>query len=387
MAPPVRAGAPDEAEGRLTALTTATTPDPPGPLADWDLAARVGWAVAGSETPTVTREQVEALRRDLDRTIERADRLARTATGLGDGLPEGRVEVIGRRAWIRTNLDSIAWLTDPLAEKLTRGGTVSRAVSRRVLGAQLGAVFGFLSTKVLGQYEVFRPGDATPGRLLLVGPNLLQVERDVLPGSGLDAEQLRLGICLHESAHRLQFEGVDWMRGHLRGLLDRYLDDTRLDPDRVKQMAGRLGELVRDPASFSDPQRLLDIVLTPVQATTMREAQSLMTLLEGHGNVVMDWGAEAAADQHEGAQLDPSVVRTVLNKRRSGASDRALRRALGLAMKAEQYRVGEEWILEIARRHSREAFARVWRHPDAVPTAEELEDPDAWVARTSDAAA
>lgn len=333
----------------------------------------------------MTRAEVDTLRRDLDATVQRADRLARAATGLGAGLDPGSVTVVGRRAWIRSNLASIAWLTDPLADRLIRSSGVNRAMSRRVLGAQLGAVFGYLSTKVLGQYEVFLPGDVAPGRLVLVGPNLLQVERDLLPGTGLTPEELRLGICLHESAHRLQFEAVDWMRPHLRQLLDTYLGDTRLDPDRVREMAARLGQLIRDPAALSDPQRLLEVVLTPTQASTIREAQSLMTLLEGHGNVVMDWGAEVAAGD-DGVDLDPTRVRTILNRRRSSAPDKAIRKALGLALKAEQYRVGEQWILEVARRHGRDAFNRVWRSAEDVPTGEELEDPDAWVARTAAAA-
>lgn len=362
--------------------TSAPTTDVPGPpeLADWRLAERVAWRLASVNVPRATATDVVDLRADIDGIAQLADRYARRATTLGDTLGPPTVRVVGRREWIRSNLESLAWITAPLREKVAER-TRGRALSRRIVGVQVGTVFGYLATRVLGQYEVLLPGGATPGRLTLVGPNLLHVERTVLPEVGVAAAEFRLGVVLHELAHRLQFEAVPWMRGELHSILDAYIDDTQLGADRVREVLEGIVDVVRQPERMTDLREVLQIVLTPRQRDLLDRAQNLMTLLEGHGNVTMDWGAELMAAEG-GRQLDPSRVRRALNARREHGSA-AMRRAMGLAMKAEQYKVGEEFILDVADRHGRDVFARVWETPAHLPDADELRDADAWARRVT----
>lgn len=355
---------------------------PDAPLADWNLAERVAARVASTGAPQISRDEAEALRRSLHAAVERADPLARKATGLGHDLEPAEALVVSRRTWVRANLASLSWLTDPLADRLLRRTGASRSAARAVLGVQLGVVLGFLSTRVLGQYEALLPEDRTPGRLLLVGPNFVELERNLLPEVGVGAQELRFGVVLHELAHRLQFEAVPWLRPRLRELLDDYFEDARFDSDRIREIAGRLPELLRDPSQLADLSRLMGVVLTPSQQRVMESAQAMMSLLEGHGNVVMDWGAELL-DDGSGPPLDPSRVRTVLNRRRNRSAERALRGALGLSLKARQYADGEAFILAVAERHGRDVFARVWEGPENLPTPDELNDPDAWAARVT----
>lgn len=356
---------------------------PASVLADWPLAERVAVAVGNLGAPHISADEALDFRDSIHAAVERADPISREATGLGADLPPAESVVISRRTWVRANIASLAWLTDPVADQLLRRTGVSRLVAKQVIGLQLGAVLGYLSTRVLGQYEAILPGDRTPGRLLIVGPNMVEIERTLLPEVGVGEEEFRFGVVLHELAHRLQFEAVGWMRPHLRGLIDEYFADARVDADRMREIAQRIPELLRDPSQLTDPAKLIELVLTPEQARIIERAQAMMSVLEGHGNATMDWGAEIV-NQGDGAPLDPSRVRTVLNRRRSKLTDKALRTAMGLSMKAKQYAVGEAFILDVAERHGRDVFNRVWESPDRLPTTEELDDPDAWAARVAE---
>ncbi len=314
--------------------------------------------------------------------VRLADEPSRLATGLGEGLEPASARVVGRGEWIASNLASMRHLTDPHAATLLRRSTFPPAASRKAVGIQVGLVFGYLSTRVLGQYEVFLPGGRTPGRLTLVGPNLLQVERELAEGSDIDAEELVRGVVLHELGHRLQFEAVPWLRGHLRHSIDDYLARTEIDPERIRSGIATLRHKVT--SGQLDLRDLAEAFLSPEQAERLEEAQAVMSLLEGHGNVVMDWGAELMDD----GGIDPARVRTALNARRRSVSgpSKLVGKALGMGMKAAQYAVGETFITDVADAHGRATFNRVWEDPAHIPTADELTDPDAWAERVGRAA-
>ena len=365
--------------GEPAAASVAATDGQPSTLADWRLAERLAVMLATSAGPTVGAERGDRLRRQLHDTVAEADPIARRAAGLGQDLSPADSVVVGRAGWIRTNIATLAWMTDPVADRLLRRSGLQRTVTRRAMAAQVGVLLGYLATRVLGQYEALRPppapgAPAPAGRLLLVGPNLLAAG-DFAEQQGVARDELYRGVILHELAHRLQFESVAWLRPHLHELLDAYLEDTRVDTERLRQIAQRLPQVVTDPSRVRDPKEWLGLVLTPTQVDVLERAQSLMTVLEGHGNAVMEWGAADAG------ALEPARVRELLRQRRGRMFDKLARDALGLSMKAEQYAVGERFVLDVADRHGLDAVNRVWQDPARLPSSDELERPDDWVSR------
>ncbi|MFL6134646.1 MAG: zinc-dependent metalloprotease [Nocardioidaceae bacterium] len=345
-------------------------------MIDWDLAVAAASRLAGPG-PVITRPEADAVVAELREGANRSTGLVRDYTGLTAEERTAPVLVVDRTGWIQANADSFADVITPLVEKLQakRGepNAVTDAVGSKVTGLEVGGLLGFMSSKVLGQFDPFHDGvDGSAGRLLLVAPNIVHVENEL----EVNPRDFRLWVCLHEETHRVQFTAVPWMREHIRSEIENLIGSVDLDPAKVAAMLGegikRIGEVVRG----NDEASLLDLFSTPEQRVVMDRITGVMSLLEGHADVVMDG---------VGPSVIPSVaeIRRKFNKRRKGAGhlDRLLRRLLGMDAKMAQYRDGAVFVHRVVDTVGMDGFNAVWAEPANLPSKAEILDPSIWVRR------
>ena len=334
-------------------------------MIDWDFAATVGGRLAG-QGPEVTAAEAAEVVAQLRADATRSTGLVRDFTGLD--APEGTapVLVVDRASWVRANTESFAVLLQPVVEKLTEKkgapGGASLAVGSKVTGAEVGLLLGFMASKVLGQFDPFHD---PYGRLLLVAPNVVKVERELQ----VDPTDFRLWVCLHEETHRVQFTAVPWMRDHLQSQMQRIADV--LDPGGLMD-----GGIERIAKALRGEGSLMDALGGPEQQQIVDGITGMMSLLEGHADVVMDGvGPEVIGSV--------ATIRSKFNKRRQGVGvlDRLLRRLLGLDAKMAQYRDGAKFVRGVVDKVGMAEFNAVFAGPDNLPTKAEIADPDAWVGR------
>lgn len=361
-------------------------------MVDWNLAVATATRLV-RPGPEVSRDEAREVVAELRRHAKASEEHVRTFTRM---IPEGHepedtpVLVVDRAGWIKANVAGFRELLKPLLEKMrerrsaTPGGAVMGAVGGKVTGVELGVLLSFLASRVLGQYETFAPatrempaGDNGGGRLLLVAPNIVHVERelDVAP------HDFRLWVALHEETHRTQFTGVPWLREHLQGEIQSFLAATDMDPmtvvERLREAAQSLVGARPEGEEDEGGRSLVELVQTPEQREILGRLTAVMSLLEGHADYVMDG---------VGPLVVPSVaeIREKFQQRRArGASrlDLALRKLLGLDAKLRQYRDGERFVRAVVEEVGMDGFNRVWTSPNTLPTKSEIAKPADWVAR------
>jgi coenzyme F420 biosynthesis associated uncharacterized protein len=220
------------------------------------------------------------------------------------------------------------------------------------------------------------------GQLLLVAPNVAQVERQLK----VDKDDFRLWVCLHEQTHGLQFAAAPWladyMYNQISGLLtdmtqkavetaessfwQKFVEALRLARDLTRGLFRGTG-----PAPF-------ELLLGAEQQQKLSHLTAVMALLEGHADVMMD-------------EVGPAVVPTVaeirekFEKRRDGQgqpkADVVLRKVMGMDAKLAQYRDGAQFVRGVEALVGRDGLNAVWSGPEALPHATEIADPALWVRR------
>src|SRR5262245_8100309 len=354
-------------------------------MIDWDVAISTGvrWVRPGPQVSLADARAVVGELRELAAAVAEP---VHQVTGMFSAEDTGRVAVVDRPGWIRANVDGFRVVLEPLAQHLRElgrapdPGSVIATVGSRVTGMQAGLILAYLAGRVLGQYELFlppdpdAPDDAAPaGRLTLVAPNILMVEREL----GVNPHDFRRWVCLHEETHRTQFTAVGWLRGYVQPQMTEFLLASHLDPagivDRLRAAADAVAGAVR---GSEHGESLIEAIQTPRQREILDRLTCVMTLVEGHGDYVMD---------AVGPQVVPSVaqIRERFNARRSGAGrvEQTIRRILGIDLKMKQYAQGARFVQTVVREGGMEVFNRVWTSPETLPTREEFTHPHKWVER------
>jgi uncharacterized protein (DUF2342 family) len=363
---------------------------------DWGAAQRIGELIAGA--PPRGGVQASSIE---PRAYDFAKRVS-DYTGLALPAELPALETVDRPAWIAANLKTMKPLLDPLTARMGGGGDgitgiVSgplRAASGLLLGAQVGALTGVLSQRVLGQYDLALLDAEVQPRLLLLAPNLAQAARNL----GVNRDELVLWVSIHEITHAVQFGGAPWLREHLGGMLKELIDGLQVKLDSRSSLDGPKGGNgqdgwrgwlpKRDGLSFNPDQlrpllerarrgELLRLTLGDERWLLVERMQATMSLIEGHAEHTMD---------AVGAEVLPSLprLRAALNRRREtrGLPWRVLERLLGLELKMKQYEVGKRFCDEVVQAEGPEALARVWSGPEMLPSTLELETARLWLDRT-----
>ena len=364
-------------------------------MINWELAANTAATLVGAGpklSPAQIAEVVADLRIKADAAVEHVHRI--TGLEAAKDLRDSQVLIVDRPGWARANVHSFEAMLDPAMKSLaeSRGAKISettQVLSSTATGVEMGAILAFLSSKVLGQYDPFagllREEVPSGGRLVLVAPNIVAIERELK----VDINDFRLWVALHEQTHRVQFAAAPWLREHLRGKISELLASLLAEPEalgqRIKAAAGSLTggnsktENVQVPAEEAESSLgLLSALQNSEQKEILSHVTAVMSLLEGHANVVMD-------------AVDSSIVPTVktIRQRFGGrGKDRSplekwIRKMLGMDAKMRQYADGQRFVNKAVALVGMETFNKVWERVENLPTETELHHPEQWAARIS----
>ena len=364
-------------EGAAGPEGRACLEDAAGPV-DWDIARRVAIRTARRE-PYASPRHRDGMEDDFERFTQQAEELVGNCTGLRSLSGPARGRVTDRGGWIDANLASFRRLLRPVLDKLGSGSDGRLApLTRRLAGAEMGAMLGWMSTRVLGQYDLLVIEDDRPEDqdiVYYVAPNVLSLENRY----AFDPEQFRLWLALHEVTHRAQFTGIEWMRPHFLGLVESTLDSVDPDPARIAEAVRRMVDARRNGEDPLATGGVMGLFASEAQRDTLDQLAGLMSLLEGHGDVTMDRAGEG---------LIPSAARfaRVMRRRRESVRGfaKVFQRVIGLDAKIKQYAEGERFIEAVEAAGGPALLEKVWQSPENLPGIAEIRDPRDWVARMAE---
>ena len=344
----------------------------------WNTASKVAKGVIAT-FPKEDHAELAAMESNLAEFSGEALALVQSASNLRLSESNLAVRVTTRSQWVDANVASMSQLMDPVITKLA-GSIPGPFVS---LGAQAGAVqfgllFGWMSKRVLGQYDAALFANSqnnneigsTP--IYVVGSNITSLETRF----GFPKSQFERWVLLHELTHKLQFEAVPWMLDYYRGLVTSLIDKMNIGPSDLFESLTRLVEDLKDGRNPLREAGLAGIFVSDEQRAILSRLGGLMSVLEGHGDLIM---AKAATSVIPEAQR----FEEVLHQKRESPNlvAKIVSQLYGFDAKLRQYEAGAKFLKKIEEQAGQDALTRLFEASDNMPDLDEIANPERWLSR------
>ena len=340
-----------------------------GPV-NWRLGEEIAGSIAGKQEPVSAAAQGE-----YEELTRAAQLHVAKATGLEPGIADVMVHAVDQLEWAQTNLRAFGYIIEPIAAKMNAApegplDPILKPLGPAILGMQAGSMVGFMSQRVLGQFDVGLPTLDQPG-IFYVVPNIDSFARD----NEIDPQQAKLWVALHEVTHHAEF-AVPWVAGHFLSLIHSYFAGLEFDASAIAERLETLESPEQLESMMQQPGGIAGLLAGPEQVEALESIQAFMALTEGYADFFMRRAApELIPDS-------PRIAESIARRRAEPSqSEQMLQQLMGLELKRDQYRLGAEFCDGVERRWGEESLAQLWDGADRLPTLAELADPVGWAAR------
>ncbi|MFI7234596.1 zinc-dependent metalloprotease [Streptomyces cyaneofuscatus] len=355
-----------------------------GPV-NWDMAKQIARQTVSQGTADGTKDASVG---PLERTaVDEALRLADLWLDGVTSMPSGSVSTVAwsRAEWVEASLPAWQQLVDPVAERvgLAMGDVLPeemqamagpligmmRSMGGAMFGQQIGQAVGVLAGEVVGSTDIGLPlGPA--GKAALLPLNVAQFGKDL----SVPQDEVRLYLALRESAHQRLFAHVPWLRSHLFGAVEAYARGIKVDTSKLEDVVGQF-----DP---SNPEQLQDALQqgmfqpedTPEQKASLARLETALALVEGWVDAVVHEAAKSRLTSSD-------ALRETMRRRRAsgGPAEQTFATLIGLQLRPRRLRDASRLWASLTDARGLEGRDALWAHPDMLPTAHDLDDPDGFV--------
>jgi putative hydrolase len=357
-----------------------------GPV-NWDMAKDIARQTVAQGTPDGVKDSSVG-RADRDWVAE-AMRLADLWLDGVTSLPSGANTAVAwsRAEWVEATLPVWRELVDPVAERVAGAmGDVlpeemqamtgpllgmMRSMGGAMFGSQIGQALGTLAGEVVGSTDIGLPlGPA--GKAALLPANVAAFG----DGLGVPQEEVRLYLALREAAHQRLFAHVPWLRAHLFGAVEGYARGIKVDTARLEEAVGQLDPSQPEQLQEALQQGMFQPEDTPEQKAALARLETALALVEGWVDAVVH---EAAAPHLPSA----GALRETLRRRRAsgGPAEQTFATLIGLELRPRRLRDAARLWASLSDARGMDGRDGLWAHPDMLPTAADLDDPDGFVHR------